>query len=134
MSRLQKVKGLFTSPAEYDYEDSQVDMVYDDDYEDEPFAEVAPLHPELQNDSQRIHTVSPREFVDSELQPICQPVREGSAVILNLSFASDQMVQRLTDFAFGLAAGVNGRVIKITDLVYLIAPPHVSVEGALGRK
>lgn len=133
MSRLQKVKGLFTSPAEYEYEDPQVEMGYED-YEDEPFAEVAALHPELQSDSQRIHTVSPREFVDSELQPICQPVREGSAVILNLSFASDQMVQRLTDFAFGLAAGVNGRVIKITDLVYLIAPPHVSVEGALGRK
>lgn len=74
-----------------------------------------------------ILTVHPRQYRDA--QAIAEAFREGVPVIINLSQMADAEARRLIDFASGLSQGLQGKIERVTNKVFLLSPQHVLVTG-----
>ena len=73
----------------------------------------------------RITTLHPRNY--NEARTIGEHFREGIPVIMNLSEMDDADAKRLVDFAAGLVFAVHGSIERVTNKVFLLSPPNVSV-------
>jgi len=73
----------------------------------------------------RITTLQPRTY--NEARTIGENFREGVPVIMNLSDMDDSDAKRLVDFAAGLVFAVRGTIERVTNKVFLLSPPNVSV-------
>ena len=73
----------------------------------------------------RITTLHPRTY--NEARTIGEHFREGTPVIMNLTEMDDADAKRLVDFAAGLVFATHGRIERITNKVFLLSPPNVSV-------
>ncbi len=73
----------------------------------------------------RITTLHPRTY--NEARTIGENFREGVPVIMNLGEMDDSDAKRLVDFAAGLVFGVRGTIERVTNKVFLLSPPNVSV-------
>lgn len=82
-----------------------------------PASVVAPMS--------RITTLHPRTY--NEARVIGENFRDGVPVIMNLSEMDDSDAKRLVDFAAGLIFGVRGTIERVTNKVFLLSPPNVSV-------
>src|SRR4029078_6572835 len=72
-----------------------------------------------------ITTLHPRTY--NEARTIGENFREGVPVIMNLSEMDDSDAKRLSDFAAGLVFAVRGTIERVTNKVFLLSPPNVSV-------
>jgi cell division inhibitor SepF len=81
----------------------------------------APVMTELS----RITTLHPRNY--NEARTIGEHFRDGTPVIMNLSEMDDSDAKRLVDFSAGLVFAVRGSIERITNKVFLLSPPNVSV-------
>lgn len=86
-----------------------------------PHPGAAPVVAELS----RITTLHPRTY--NEARTIGENFREGVPVIMNLSEMDDADAKRLVDFAAGLVFAVRGTIERVTNKVFLLSPPNVSV-------
>ncbi|UQN13886.1 cell division protein SepF [Gulosibacter sp. ACHW.36C] len=75
-----------------------------------------------------ILTVHPKAY-DKDAQLIAESFRDGVPVIMNLSQMTDADARRIIDFASGLTQGLNGRIERVTNRVFLLTPEHVNVHG-----
>jgi cell division inhibitor SepF len=73
----------------------------------------------------RITTLHPRTY--NEARTVGENFREGTPVIMNLSEMDDSDAKRLVDFAAGLVFATRGTIERITNKVFLLSPPNVSV-------
>jgi cell division inhibitor SepF len=73
----------------------------------------------------RITTLHPRTY--NEARTVGENFREGTPVIMNLSEMDDADAKRLVDFAAGLVFATHGTIERITNKVFLLSPPNVSV-------
>ncbi len=73
----------------------------------------------------RIITVHPRTY--NEARTVGENYRDGTPVIMNLSEMDDTDAKRLVDFAAGLVFATRGTIERITNKVFLLSPPNVSV-------
>ncbi len=73
----------------------------------------------------RIITLHPSTY--NEARNIGENFREGTPVIMNLSEMDDTDAKRLVDFAAGLVFATRGTIERITNKVFLLSPPNVSV-------
>ncbi len=73
----------------------------------------------------RITTLHPRTY--NEARTVGENFREGVPVIMNLSEMDDSDAKRLVDFAAGLVFATRGTIERITNKVFLLSPPNVSV-------
>ncbi|WP_028645688.1 cell division protein SepF [Nocardioides sp. URHA0020] len=73
----------------------------------------------------RIITLHPRTY--NEARTVGENFREGTPVIMNLSDMDDTDAKRLVDFAAGLVFATRGTIERITNKVFLLSPPNVSV-------
>ena len=73
----------------------------------------------------RITTLHPRTY--NEARTVGENFREGTPVIMNLSDMDDTDAKRLVDFAAGLVFATRGTIERITNKVFLLSPPNVSV-------
>ncbi|MEA4943002.1 MAG: cell division protein SepF [Propionicimonas sp.] len=76
-------------------------------------------------DLSRIITVHPRTF--NEARTIGENFRDGIPVIMNLTEMEDVDARRLVDFAAGLIFGVQGSIDRVTNKVFLLSPPNITV-------
>ena len=76
-------------------------------------------------DVSRIITVHPRTY--NEARTIGEHFREGIPVIMNLSEMDDNDAKRLVDFAAGLVFATRGTIERVTNKVFLLSPPNVTV-------
>ena len=72
-----------------------------------------------------ITTLHPRTY--NEARTVGENFREGIPVIMNLSEMDDADAKRLVDFAAGLVFSVRGTIERVTNKVFLLSPPNVSV-------
>jgi cell division inhibitor SepF len=86
-----------------------------------PVTGPAPVVAELS----RITTLHPRTY--NEARTVGENFREGTPVIMNLSEMDDADAKRLVDFAAGLVFATRGTIERITNKVFLLSPPNVSV-------
>ena len=73
----------------------------------------------------RITTLHPRTY--NEARTIGENFREGVPVIMNLSDMDDNDAKRLVDFAAGLVFATRGSIERVTNKVFLLSPPNVTV-------
>ena len=129
--------GLAEDDKRYDDYDDQ----YVDDYEsghevleEERPAEVTPLrrvptapavHEVEVTQMNRITTIHPSTYNDA--RAIGESFRSNTPVIMNLTDMDDSDAKRLVDFAAGLVFGLHGSIERVTNKVFLLSPPNVSV-------
>ena len=75
--------------------------------------------------SSKPSVVSPMSFDDAKDVGDC--FRGGQAVIVNLQHSSREVARRLIDFSSGLCYGLDGRMERVADHVYLLTPTNVEV-------
>jgi len=91
-----------------------------------PAATSAPAGPQgIVAELSRITTLHPRTY--NEARTVGENFREGVPVIMNLSEMDDADAKRLVDFAAGLVFAVRGSIERVTNKVFLLSPPNVSV-------
>jgi cell division inhibitor SepF len=81
----------------------------------------APAHVELS----RIVTVTPTAY--NEARTVGESYRDGVPVIMNLSDMDDAGAKRLVDFAAGLVFATRGDIERVTNKVFLLSPPNVTI-------
>ena len=126
--------------------------VYDDEYDEQGYAESQPRRSAVPAKGQpapvadisqrrrahepqasaavvqefsRITTLHPRTY--NEARVIGENFRDGVPVIMNLSEMDDSDAKRLVDFAAGLVFATRGTIERVTNKVFLLSPPNVSV-------
>jgi cell division inhibitor SepF len=72
-----------------------------------------------------ITTLHPRNYNEARL--VGENYRDGTPVIMNLSDMDDSDAKRLVDFAAGLIFATRGSIERITNKVFLLSPPNVTV-------
>ena len=73
----------------------------------------------------RITTLHPTTY--NEARSIGEEYREGIPVIMNLTEMDDADAKRLVDFAAGLIFATLGSIERVTNKVFLLSPPNVTV-------
>src|SRR5690606_30902712 len=73
----------------------------------------------------RIVMVKPKAYNDAPV--IGRYFREGQAVIMDVTGMSMAEATRMVDFAAGLVYGCEGRIERIAEKVFLLAPADVEV-------
>jgi|SRR5437868_7332300 len=105
---------------------------YDDDdqYVDEyvPASERAAKRWRSSHEASRIVMVQPLKYNDAPT--IGQHFRDGQTVIMDVTGMTMPEATRMVDFAAGLAYGCEGRIERIADRVFLLAPSHVEIENS----
>jgi cell division inhibitor SepF len=81
--------------------------------------------PEVVAELSRITTLHPRTY--NEARTVGENYRDGTPVIMNLSEMDDSDAKRLVDFAAGLIFATRGTIERVTNKVFLLSPPNVTV-------
>ncbi|MEN9923192.1 MAG: hypothetical protein RIS09_706 [Actinomycetota bacterium] len=74
----------------------------------------------------RIITIQPQSFNDA--RQIGEEFRRGHAVVMNVSDIDEVNKRRLVDYASGLVHGLEGKIEKVSNAVFLISPKNVDVQ------
>lgn len=82
--------------------------------------------------SGKVHITEPSTFND--IEEVGDRFRSGIPVIMNLAGASESVAKRLLDFASGLIYGLEGRIERVGDRVFLLTPRGVEVSTEERRK
>ncbi|WP_419917563.1 cell division protein SepF [Candidatus Poriferisocius sp.] len=82
--------------------------------------------------SSRPAVVTPMSFDDAKDVGDC--FRGGQAVIVNLQHGSREVARRLIDFSSGLCYGLDGRMERVSEHVYLLTPSNVEVSAEERRR
>ena len=82
--------------------------------------------------SAKVHVTNPTTFNDVE--EVGERFRNGIPVIMNLAGASEAVAKRLLDFASGLIYGLEGRIERVGDRVFLLTPLGVEVSSEERRR
>ncbi|MCY3910967.1 MAG: cell division protein SepF [bacterium] len=82
--------------------------------------------------SSKPSVVTPMSFDDAKDVADC--FRGGQAVIVNLQHSSREVARRLIDFSSGLCYGLDGRMERVADHVYLLTPSNVEVSAEERRR
>ncbi len=80
----------------------------------------------------KVHVTNPATFNDVE--EVGVHFRNGVPVIMNLAGASEGVAKRLLDFASGLIFGLDGRIERVGDRVFLLTPVGVDVSTEERRR
>ena len=73
--------------------------------------------------SAKPHVVAPRTFNDA--QQLADRFKADQPVIVNLQTADRDLARRIIDFISGLCYALGGKMEKVADQVYLLAPSPV---------
>jgi cell division inhibitor SepF len=82
--------------------------------------------------STKVHITKPTTFNDVE--EVGERFRNGIPVIVDLAGASENVAKRLLDFASGLIFGLDGRIERVGDRVFLLTPIGVDVSTEERRR
>ncbi len=75
----------------------------------------------------KVHLVEPTGFNDAE--EIGERFKSDIPVILNLQAMDNDVSKRLIDFAAGLTFGLDGRIQRVADKVFLLTPRNIEVSA-----
>ncbi|AWS47259.1 cell division protein SepF [Streptosporangium subroseum] len=105
----------------YDYEDE----VEGEEEDWQPASERAAKRWRAMTEPSRIVMLTPRKYNDAPI--IGRHFREGQTVIMDVNGMSTAEATRMVDFAAGLAYGCEGRIERIAEKVFLLAPAEVEI-------
>ena len=79
-----------------------------------------------------VHYTAPMTF--NEVEEVGDRFRNDIPVIMNLAGASESVAKRVLDFASGLIYGLDGRIERVGDRVFLLTPQGVEFSTEERRK
>ena len=97
---------------------------------DEPTEAV--IHPIPSAATGKVHLIEPSGFNDAE--EIGEKFKADIPVIVNLQAMEPETAKRLIDFAAGLTFGLDGRIQRVADKVFLLTPRNVEVSAEERRR
>jgi cell division inhibitor SepF len=97
---------------------------------DEPTEAV--IHPIPSAATGKVHLIEPSGFNDAE--EIGEKFKADIPVIVNLQAMEADTAKRLIDFAAGLTFGLDGRIQRVADKVFLLTPRNVEVSAEERRR
>jgi len=74
-----------------------------------------------------VHIVTPQQF--DSAQEIASAVKANKCVIVNLLGSDKDLTRRLVDFCAGLTMGVDGKLERVTEQVFLLSPSNVTISN-----
>jgi cell division inhibitor SepF len=80
----------------------------------------------------QVHVVEPRIFDDA--QDFADRFKGGVPVIVNLRLTEPKHAPKILQFASGLVYGLNGRMQRVGDHVYLLTPFNMEVSADEKRR
>jgi cell division inhibitor SepF len=80
----------------------------------------------------KVHIIEPAGFNDAE--EIGEKFKADIPVIVNLQAMEADTAKRLIDFAAGLTFGLDGRIQRVADKVFLLTPANVDVSAEERRR
>jgi len=100
------------------------------DQEEEPIRAV--VRPVPSPAPGKVHLVVPAGFNDAE--EIGEKFKADIPVIMNMQEVEPETAKRLIDFAAGLTFGLDGRIQRVADKVFLLTPRNVEVSAEERRR
>ncbi|HEX6254600.1 MAG TPA: cell division protein SepF [Euzebyales bacterium] len=79
-----------------------------------------------------VHYTAPMTF--NEVEEVGDRFRNDIPVIMNLAGANESVAKRVLDFASGLIYGLDGRIERVGDRVFLLTPQGVEFSTEERRK
>jgi cell division inhibitor SepF len=79
-----------------------------------------------------VHYTAPMTF--NEVEEVGDRFRNDIPVIMNLAGANESVAKRALDFASGLIYGLDGRIERVGDRVFLLTPQGVEFSTEERRK
>jgi cell division inhibitor SepF len=92
----------------------------------------AVIHPIPSAAAGKVHLIEPSGFNDAE--EIGEKFKADIPVIVNLQAMEADTAKRLIDFAAGLTFGLDGRIQRVADKVFLLTPRNVEVSAEERRR
>jgi cell division inhibitor SepF len=92
----------------------------------------AVIHPIPSAATGKVHLIEPSGFNDAE--EIGEKFKADIPVIVNLQAMEAETAKRLIDFAAGLTFGLDGRIQRVADKVFLLTPRNVEVSAEERRR
>jgi len=92
----------------------------------------AVIHPIPSAATGKVHLIEPSGFNDAE--EIGEKFKADIPVIVNLQDLEPETAKRLIDFAAGLTYGLDGRIQRVADKVFLLTPRNVEVSAEERRR
>jgi cell division inhibitor SepF len=92
----------------------------------------AVIHPIPSAATGKVHLIEPSGFNDAE--EIGEKFKADIPVIVNLQAMESDTAKRLIDFAAGLTFGLDGRIQRVADKVFLLTPRNVEVSAEERRR
>ena len=92
----------------------------------------AVIHPIPSAATGKVHLIEPSGFNDAE--EIGEKFKADIPVIVNLQGMEAETAKRLIDFAAGLTFGLDGRIQRVADKVFLLTPRNVEVSAEERRR
>jgi len=90
-------------------------------------ASVTPVSAQVQ-----IAIVEPKTY--GEAQSIADRFKQGTPVVVNMTYTKPDLAKRLIDFASGLTYGLDGGLQKVSEKVFLLTPENVDVSAEDRRR
>ena len=125
MGFLNTVKHFLGFESEDDY--------YDDDYYDEEEAEDEE-NARVKRSSQQS---APKKTFSKIMRPsdindstnVANEIKEGRLVIFDVGQIDNEEARRIVDFMSGAAYGVNGKVRRVSEGIFVAAPKNIDITG-----
>ena len=88
------------------------------------FSKVVPINP---TSSSRIKIMRPSDINDST--NVANEIKEGRLVIFDVGQIDNEEARRIVDFMSGAAYGVNGKVRRVSEGIFVAAPKNIDIAG-----
>lgn len=118
-------------PAPHDEQARMVRTIRREDAHPAGRAVVRPI-PTQAPSPRQVHVVEPRIYEDA--QEFADRFKAGVPVIINLRVTEARHAPKILHFASGLVYGLNGRMQRVAESVYLITPYNVEVSADEKRR
>lgn len=121
---------------------------YEEDYEQEEYAEAETAEVQEEPRPGPFRKQQPGKVVDlrstpgqqqvvimqpadiDSAQQACDHIRSGKTVICNIEKIDPKVAQRVIDFITGAAYALDGKVMPVSSVIFVVAPRHTAlVEG-----
>ena len=143
---VDKVQVFFAGDMDDDYDDEEpIDREYSTrsrSSDDTPSArkkrnnviefDTSRAENRVDEDMTRIIIVRPTELEDATL--ICDHLRNNDICIINVQGIEMAIAQRLADYLAGVSYALNGKIERIDDYIFVIAPETASITSDLMAK
>lgn len=86
-----------------------------------------PPSPQSQRKKMKLNFIRPKSY--DEARDIGDALKAGQAILINLEDADSSTALRILDFLSGAAYALSGRIVRVSDMAYIIATTNIDLVG-----